>query len=178
MCFSILIDLFLMLNLQILSECYADTALVQLLIPDRQLVVHIFGIPNVAKEMKEAVGREDAGTRVGVVDNDKRVPPYLLMFETVREQDKVLLKQNSLTGQRLIVIDKAIESFLLWNAQQVDLDVTTYGFVNDVKAFGKSLKTSAIGTNLNYLQLLADLHTRQAPGFITLERILNDVITT
>lgn len=178
MCFSILIGLFPMLNLQILSECYADTALVQLLISDRQFVVHIFGIPNVAKEMKEAVGRKDAGTRVGVVDNDKRVPPYLLMFETVREQNKVLLKQNNLTGQHLIVIDKAIESFLLWNAQQVGLSVAAYGFVNDIKAFGKALKTSAIGTNSDYLQLLADLHARQAPGLITLERILNDVITT
>jgi hypothetical protein len=163
-------------NLQILPECYADTALVSLFVPDRLTVVHIFGIPNVAKEMQEEAGRENAGIRVGLVDNDKRVPPYLLTFETVSEQNKVFLKRKGTTDQYLIVIDKAIESFLLWNAQQVNLNVTDYGFVNDVKLFGKALKTSAIGSNLQYVQLLTDLHNRQAPGFLTLERILHDVI--
>ncbi len=165
-------------SLQILPECYADTALVLLFIPDRLRVVHIFGIPNVAKEMQQALGQEDAGVRIGVVDNDKRVPPYLQTFNTVFEQNKVLLKQNGLTNQYLIVIDKAIESFLLWNAQQVSLDVAKYGFVNDIKALGKALKTSAIGSNTDYLRLLTDLYDRQAPGFITIERILNDITTT
>lgn len=163
-------------NLQILPECYADTALVSLFVPDRLVVVHIFGIPNVAKEMQEAMGQEDAGVRIGVVDNDKRVPPYLLTFETVFEQNKVFLKRKGMTDQYLIVIDKAIESFLLWNAEQVNLNVIDYGFINDVKLFGKALKTSAIGTNSDYLQFLTDLHTRQAPGFLSLERILHDLV--
>lgn len=165
-------------SLQILPECYADTALVSLFVPDRLTVVHIFGIPNVAKEMQEAAGRENAGIRIGLVDNDKRVPPYLLTFETVLEQNKVFLKRKGMTDQYLIVIDKAIESFLLWNAERVKLNVTDYGFINDVKLFGKALKTSAIGGNLRYLQLLSDLHARQAPGFLTLEHILHDVIPT
>ena len=163
-------------NLQILPECYADTALISLFVPDRLTVVHISGITNVAKEMQEAAGREDAGICIGLVDNDKRVPPYLLTFETVSEQNKVFLKRKGMTSQYLIVIDKAIESFLLWNAQQVDLNVVNYGFVNDKKLFGRPLKTSAIGSNSNYRQLLADLHARQAPGFLTLQRILHDVI--
>lgn len=163
-------------NLQILPECYADTALVLLFVPDRLTVVHIFGIPNVAKEMQEAAGRENAGIRIGLVDNDKRVPPYLLAFDTVSEQDKVILKRKGQTEQYLIVIDKAIESFLLWNVQQTGLNIVDYGFVNDVKLLGKALKTSAIGTNFSYLKLLADLHARQAPGFFTLERILHDIV--
>lgn len=163
-------------SLQILPECYADTVLVQLFVPDVLTVVHIFGIPNVAKEMKEAAERHNTDIRIGCVDNDKRVPPYLLTFSTIFEENKILLKRNEQTNQHLIVIDKAIESFLLWNAQQVGSDVTDYGFINDVKAFGKALKTSAIGTNSNYSQLLAELYARQAPGFITLEQILNDVI--
>lgn len=167
-------------NLQILPECYADTVLVSLFIPDRLAVVHISGITNVAKEMQEAAARKRRSeeTRIGIVDNDKRVPPYLVNFNTIFEQNRVALKRNDRANQYLIVIDKAIESFLLWNAQQVGLNVTDYGFINDVKPFGKALKTSAIGGNLNYLQLLADLHARQAPGFLTLERILHDVIPT
>ncbi len=167
-------------NLQLLPECYADTALVSLFVPNSQLVVHIFGIPNVAKEMQQVAIRKsiDIETRIGIVDNDKRVPPYLLRFDSIFEQNKVLLKRNPETNQHLIVIDKAIESFLLWNAQEVSLDVAEYGFTADIKLFGKALKTSAIGSNSNYLRLLADLHTRQAPGFLTFERILNDFTTT
>ncbi len=165
-------------KLQILPECYADTALVLLFVPDPLAVVHIFGIPNVAKEMKEDAERNSSELRIGLVDNDKRVPPYLLSFNTISAENKVLLKRNEQTNQHLIVIDKAIESFLLWNAQQVNLNVTDYGFSTDIKTFGKALKTSAIGANSNYRQLLTDLHARQAPGFLTLERILNDFITT
>lgn len=165
-------------NLQILPECYADTALAQLFVPDVQTVVHIFGIPNVAKEMQEAAGHKDAGVRIGVVDNDKRVPPYLQTFDTIFEQNKVLLKRKAQTEQYLIVIDKAIETFLLWNAEQTGLDVAAYGFVADVKLFGKALKTSAIGNNSNYYQLIIDLYARQVPGFLTLERILNRIMTT
>jgi hypothetical protein len=163
-------------NLQVLPECYADTALVSLFIHDRLSVVHIFGIPNVAKEMHEAAGRENAGVCIGLVDNDKRVPPYLLTFETVSEQNKVFLKRKGMTNQYLLVIDKAIESFLLWNAEQVGLNVVDYGFINDIKGFGKALKTSAISSDSNYLRLLTDLHARQAPGFLTLERILHDIV--
>lgn len=165
-------------NLQILPECFADTALILLFIADPLAVVHIFGIPNVAKEMKEVAERNNSELRIGIVDNDKRVPPYLLSFNTISEENKILLKRNEQTNQHLIVIDKAIESFLLWNAEQINLNVTDYGFSTDIKTFGKALKTSAIGANPNYRQLLTDLHTRQAPGFLTLERILNDFITT
>ena len=84
---------------QILPECYADTALVQLFVPDRQTVVHLAGIPNVAKEMQEAAERENAGVRIGVVDNDKRVPPYLRMFDVTLEQNKILLKRKAQTEQ-------------------------------------------------------------------------------
>ncbi|CCH55206.1 hypothetical protein BN8_04447 [Fibrisoma limi BUZ 3] len=165
-------------DLQILPECYADTALVMQFVQNRQLVVHIFGIPNVAKEMQEEAGREHSGMRIGFVDNDKRVPPYLQSFATVLEENKIVIKRKGQTQQYLIVVDKAIESFLLWNARQIGLHVSDYGFSSDIKTFGKALKTSSIGSNNNYLQLLADLHARQAPGFLTLERILNDFITT
>lgn len=177
MYFLILTVLFLMPNLQILPECYADTALIYLFIADQKSVVHISGITNVAKEMQEAAERNDESIRIGVVDNDKRVPPYLHDFNVTFEQNKVLLKRNEQTNQHVLVIDKAIESFLLWNAAQVELDVTDYGFKHNVKVFGKALKTSAIGSNSNYLRLLTDLHARQAPGFLTLQRILNDLTT-
>ena len=165
-------------NPQVLPECYADTALIQSLVPDPLLVVHIYGIPNVAKELREAQKQQKNNRMVGVVDKDKRTPPYLLTFDTVYELNKVCLKRKDDSNIYLIVIDKAIESFLLWNAAEVSIDITTYGFPNEIKPLGKALKTTAIGSDADYLRLLTDLHALQAPGILTLERILNDLITT
>lgn len=164
--------------LQVFPECYADTVLIQFLITDPLDVVHISGIPNVAKEMKEAYDGNKLGQFIGVVDKDKRTPLYLLTFETIIEKDKVCFKRKDKLDHYLIIIDKAIESFLLWNAAQVSVNITDYGFPNEIKSLGKVLKTSAIGSNANYLRLLTDLHVRQAPSILTLERVLNDLITT
>jgi hypothetical protein len=164
-------------DLQVMPECYADTILALLFIPNREIVVHIFGISNVAKEMQESADRHDNQTLVGLVDNDKRVPPYLSTFNTILEENRVIFKRNGVTNHYLIVVDKAIESFLIWNARQVNLALTDYGFTEDVKQFGKSLKATAVGGNENYLRLLTDLYIRQAPGLITLQRILHDFAT-
>ncbi|UFH52927.1 hypothetical protein [Spirosoma sp. KNUC1025] len=66
----------------------------------------------------------------------------------------------------------------MWNAAQVNLNVADYGFHTDVRQLGVKLKSRSIETDPDYLKLLKDLHTRQAPGFLTLERILNDIIPT
>ncbi len=163
---------------QVLSECYADTVLIQLLVPEPLVVVHISGIPNVAKELKEAESEQKPGVRIGVVDNDKRSPPYLSEFDTVLEQHNVCFKRRAESDHYLLVINKAIETFLLWNAAQVTIDLADYGFPTEIKLLGKSLKTTAIGSNPDYLRLLTDLHARKAPGFMTLHQLLNNLITT
>ncbi|WP_421827337.1 hypothetical protein [Larkinella sp.] len=81
------------------------------------------------------------------------------------------------SAEYVIIIDKAIESFLIWNAEQVNLNLALYDFPIKPKLLGEKLKTPSIQTDPNYLQLLTDLHTRQAPGFITLENLLNDFLT-
>ena len=121
--------------------------------------------------------QSDAVTLIGIVDNDKHNTPYLRTFQTIEEADKVCFRHIPESNQYLIVIDKAIETFLLWNADQVDLNLADYGFAADVRLLGAKLKSQSIETDPNYLRLLTDLHTRQAPGFLTLERILNDFIT-
>ena len=119
---------------------------------------------------------------IGLVDNDpdlnSRCQGFFKTFTIIEQMHKVELRVNATRQQYLIVIDRAVESFLIWNAEQAGVDMLTYGFMPTVKMLRRQTKSPAIETDLNYLQLLADLHARQAPGLITLERILNDVITT
>ncbi|GAB3797099.1 hypothetical protein GCM10028819_15950 [Spirosoma humi] len=119
---------------------------------------------------------------IGMVDNDPdldtRCKGFFKTFELVTQEHKVIFRRNLVRQQYLIVIDKAIESFLLWNAEQIGLQMNDYGFGATIKQLKDQTKSPTIETDPNYLRLLSDLHTRQAPGFLTLERILNEFILT
>ena len=163
-----------------LPECHADTALIRFLFPDSRLSFHEQGCTEVAKTMMSPKAGEY--NLIGIVDNDndldKRCKGFFSAFEFVEQENKLFLRKHPVTNQHLIIVDKAIESFLLWNAEYVGTDVSKYGFYNNVKQLRNQTKTPTIETDLNYHQLLTDLHTRQAPGFLTLERLLNDLTTT
>lgn len=163
-------------RIRLYPECHADTALIAYLFPDNQLIEHAAGINEVSKSLETV--QSDAVTLIGIIDNDKHKPRYLRGFETLLEENKLCYSVKPETNQHLIIIDKAIETFLLWNALQVDLDIAAYGFSTDVRQLGKRLKSKGIEADPNYRQLLTDLHARRAPGFLTLERILNDLTTT
>jgi hypothetical protein len=163
-------------RIRLYPECHADTALITYFIHNSQIIEHSAGINEVSKALETA--KSDATILLGIVDNDKHKPRYLREFETIDESNKVCFKHRQDSNQYLIIIDRAIETFLLWNAAQVSIKVTDYGFNSEIKQFGAQLKRQAVETDLNYLRLLADLHTQQAPGFLTLERILNDIIIT
>ncbi|MGA0559622.1 hypothetical protein ACO2Q8_23380 [Larkinella sp. VNQ87] len=166
-----------------LPECFADTALVAMLLPSAAVIDHSFGVHNVVKAMKSALVNQPTYKVVGIIDKDvtykpKYRPPYFDDFTFIEANNRITYGQKTGTSQHLIMLDKAIDSFLLWNAQEVNLDVATYGFSPELRAFCKAMKRTTIGSDGQYLQLLTDLHARQAPGFITLERILNDFLTT
>lgn len=163
-------------RIRLYPECHADTALVTYLFPKIELIEHAAGINEVSKALETV--KSDAVTLLGIIDNDKHKPRYLRQFETLTEEAKLCYCVKPNSNQHLIVIDKAIETFLLWNALQVNVSITSYGFSTDVRQFGRRLKSQGIETDSEYLRLLTDLHSLKAPGFLTLERILNDLITT
>ncbi|GAA4445913.1 hypothetical protein GCM10023189_00410 [Nibrella saemangeumensis] len=163
-------------HVRLYPECHADTALITFFVPDSRIIEHAAGINEVSKALQQ-VQKVDT-TLIGIVDNDKHKPRYLDLFKTVAEENKICFRHRPGSNQYLIIIDKAIETFLLWNAGQVGISISDYGFEPAIRNFGLRLKRRDIETEPDYLRLLSDLYTSQAPGFLTLERILNDFITT
>ncbi|GAB3916650.1 hypothetical protein [Larkinella terrae] len=166
-----------------LPECFADTALVTLLLPSATVIDHSFGVHNVVKAMKSASINQPTYKIVGIIDRDvtykpKYRPPYFDDFTFNQAINRITCGKKTGTDQHLIMLDKAVDSFLLWNANEVSIDVANYGFSPELREFCKSVKRTTIGSDPNYLQLLTELKNRQAPGFITLENILNDFLTT
>ena len=163
-------------RIRLLPECHADTTLVAFLVNDQNLYRHTLG-SEVVGDMKAAA--KDFEVVAGIVDNDITKPRYFDSFELISETNKVQLLQKPNSGEYLIVIMfKGAESFLLWNANEVGISLADYGFATTVKGLIPRLKNIAIETDPDYLRLLTDLHTLQAPGFVTLHQLLNDLITT
>ncbi len=163
---------------RLLPECHADTALIRFLFPDPILSIHCEGCTEVATIMLSA---SSASYRfIGIVDNDKRLnmhcKGFFSQFESVQEHDKISVRRHPEREQVVLILDKAIETFLLWNAQQVDIDMVQYGFSQEPKRLGNQFKTPTIETDPNYLRLLTDLYAHQAPGIITLKNLLNEFI--
>lgn len=160
-----------------LSECNADTALVRFLLPPSIQIDHVRGIHNVSNQMTLTSVNNATFRVIGIIDKDKdNVPTYFDQFITINQWDRVTLKQHIDQDHHLIILDKAIETFILWNAEQINLAVADYGFDPTLRQFCKALKRDSILTDPDYLRLLADLHARNAPGFVTLHQLLNDLI--
>ncbi|TAE31055.1 MAG: hypothetical protein EAZ91_08735 [Cytophagales bacterium] len=117
---------------------------------------------------------------IGIVDNDKKLnihcKGFFGTFETVSQYERLTLKKHPIKDQYIIIVDKAVETFLLWNAEAVGMAVSQYGFDTSPKKFGLQLKTPTIETDPSYLQLLNDLYQHQAPGLLTLESLLHGFI--
>jgi hypothetical protein len=160
-------------HIRLYPECHADTALITFLFGDNRLIEHAAGINEVSKSLETV--KSDAVTLLGIVDSDKHKPRYLHHFEPLEEINKLYFCHKPESNQYLIIIDRAIETFLLWNALQVNLTLSDYGFPIEVKPLGARLKRQDIESDANYLRLLNDLRDRQAPGFITLQRILHEL---
>ena len=165
-----------MLRVRLLPECHADTTLVAFLVDEPDLCRHSLG-SEVAGDMKAAATGFDIV--VGIIDDDETKPRYFDNFDKISEENNVQLLRKPDSNEYLIIIMfKGAESFLLWNAQAVNLNVADYGFTNTVKGLRPRLKSPLIETDPNYLRLLADLHARKAPGFVTLHHLLNDLTTS
>ena len=163
-------------RIRLLPECHADTTLVAFLVDDQDSYRHTLG-SEVVGDMKAAA--RDFEVVAGIVDTDTTTPRYFDLFELVKEENNIRFLHRPESGEYLIMnAFSGAEAFIIWNAKQVGIDLTDYGFANTVKGLIPRLKKLAIETDPEYRRLLTDLHARQAPGILTLERILNDLITT
>lgn len=162
-------------RIRLYPECHADTALIFFLVKDISIIEHAAGINEVSKALE--VSQVDTIALIGIIDNDKHKPRYLKQFAIMRQENKVCLLHKPESHQYIIIIDKAIETFLLWNAEQVGISIAAYGFESEVKKLGLQLKRRSIETEPLYQNLLSDLLAAQAPGFVTLQRMLHELTT-
>lgn len=131
-----------MKDLFIIPECYIDTNLVETLIKTDGCN-HQKGCNTVVKVMNERFAKDFA---LGIVDKDKRQIRYASEFEDVVSTDSLGLKKHPDHPHYLIMIDPAVDGFILKCAEELQLRMEDFGFSSELKRFTDITK-SVTGKN-------------------------------
>ncbi len=162
-------------RLRFIPECYADTALIAFLAGSVAIVDHALTISQVASEMKKVSQNTEIKDfiLIGLIDDDKHKPPYFNDFQEFDRGQRVSFRRKASTNQYLIVLEKAIETFLLHNAEAVGLNMPDFGFSDNLRDFKHQLKRMSIGSNVDYLKILTELKQKRAPDFVKIDIFLS-----
>jgi len=155
-----------MVRLNIIPECYVDTKVAEIVGRDRYN--HQHGRGNVASLLKNKLSNTIA---IGIVDEDQNkgpMPKYFLEFNTIREENGLLLRSNH-RNHHLIVICPEIENWLLENAKHVKIDLANFNLPNKLHELKRITKAPNIDTNLEFYRFIKELLKKEAPGMITLK---------
>lgn len=113
----------------IIPECYVDTNLVETLVCPAGCN-HQKGCNQVAKVMQEKFSNRFA---IGMIDADKRRPSYLNEFKAIASSTHISLFRHPKRPHFIILVQPAIEGFILSCASIGNIDLKEYDLSPDMK---------------------------------------------
>jgi len=128
-----------------MPECYADTLLIEMLVPPKVGYNHKFGCFKVEAEMK--LGKLKDRFALGIIDNDKNQIKYLAEFVEVDKVEGSLILWRHGNKERhhyLIQICPALEKWILNVCEAEGINIVELGLKNDLeglKEFSKSRRS-------------------------------------
>jgi hypothetical protein len=152
-------------KLQLVPECHAETAMVKALFPNWEYLNHAPGISEVNTILKKQ--DVDNYLNIGFIDNDKKhVPDYFNEFILLAtsEDATVTFKKHTTTNDYLIVVNPAMEKFILSQLNEIKKLPSHYNLPDDFKAFKHRMKKQSIENHVGYQQLLSDLKAANTSG--------------
>jgi hypothetical protein len=155
------------MQIRVISECYVDTALARFFTGDVRLVDHQSGIGEVGNAMKKTATKNDE-ILIAWIDNDRVKPSYFADFQTIIEENNVLVKQLANSNRYLIIIQPAAEKFLLEAAKELQVDFKLFQLPSDLKEFSKFTKNPNIEQNVDFQLFIKYLSEGKAVSFETL----------
>lgn len=160
----------------LVTECFADTAALEIVfqLANKSLNKQ-HGVSNVAKVMKE----KGVGViRMGIIDGDRGrhvQNPYFEYFIKEDSYDDLLhLKKHNQFDQYLVVIEPAIEYFLIEAATEAGLSTYEYPFLKGLDKMKELCKDSEIYNNSKFREFIKHLK-REAPDcIVTLSKWISE----
>ena len=128
----------------IITECYADTLMLKIATRNNPNLQHQRGCNNVSKTMREKFADTLA---IGVIDYDKKLPPYLNEFTEIETFGSLKLYKHAVKLHYFITIYPAIEKFLQETAIQTKINPVDYNLPADLN--GLKIITKSVTSNNN-----------------------------
>ena len=123
--------------LHIVSECFVDTNLVQILMQIKG-VNHQNSCGQVTNVLKNKFKEKFA---IGIVDNDNLQSNYSNACVEIAHSDEITLCKHPDNQHYLIKINHIMENFILNSAKDADVDLKEYGIPDDLEGL-KSITKS------------------------------------
>jgi len=117
-------------ELAILTECYADTNLIETLVPPVKGYNHQHNCVKVALVMQNKYAD---GFALGIIDKDKKGIAYLSEFECIVSSDTVLLHKHKIRNHYIIQLSPAVEGFILKAARSLNISLDTLNLSDDLE---------------------------------------------
>ena len=124
----------------IMPECYADTLLIQTLIPTKQGYNHKHNCFKVETAM--AKGELKDKFALGIIDNDKKAIRYLNEFEIINNYNEELkLWQHKEKHHYIIQFCPALEKWIIGICKEGNINLNEYGLDNSLEGLKKHTKS-------------------------------------
>ena len=122
----------------IVPECFVDTTLVRILVGS--LPRHQKGIPKVKKSILNL--STEFPKVIGLMDNDKRESSF---FDTLKTESKKLdIIHKSEGNKHYIIVNPAIEKFILACCTESEIKIEQFGFSNNLDTLKNHSATMAL----------------------------------
>jgi len=159
------------MELAILPECYIDTNLIETIAPPLKGYNHQKGCGTVTKRMQEKL--KDCFA-LGIIDKDKKELKYIQEFNIEIDTGNLQLLKHKESNKHhyLILINPAIEKWILDNVKEVKISLDDYGLPSDLKELTKITKKITSKNDVTFKQLFSELKLRKAKNI----EILSDWI--
>jgi hypothetical protein len=160
-----------MTTLNIVPECYVDTKIAEIL-GQAKKYNHQHGCGDVANELKNKLRNNIA---LGIIDEDKNKGPqakYFSEFETMVEENNLILKRHKSRKHYLILICPEVEKWLMTDSQRVNIDPSdgNYKLPGQLKDFVQKTKIQNIEKNEGFKRFIKALVIKKAPSITTLKQ--------
>ena len=125
-------------NWHILTECYVDTLLAEIVSPPKKGYNHQHCCTKVLRTMEEKFLNNAA---LGIIDDDKLVSKKLDNFSMLKKHNEQLSIYKHNDKQHYIIkISKAVEDFILKNIQKCNIELVEYDLPSDLEGLKKITK--------------------------------------
>jgi hypothetical protein len=156
----------------IITECYADTLMLKIITRGNPNLQHQRGCNKVSKTMQEKYCNTLA---IGIIDYDKKMPPYMSEFTEFETFGTLKLYKHPTSSHYFITIFPAIEKFLLETAVQSNINLADYNLPPDLSGLRAVTKSETSIRNADLERFYKALVRSNADSFSKIAQWITDI---